>query len=115
MLIAAIAASGCATDSELATMPPLELCARGAGVQQGFNSLRDYWQSAADRGIDCSQYAGAIEQRRASVNAGMASAAAGLQMMQQSQPKPVQEQRTQQTCYLYKSTSPYSSGRMVCN
>lgn len=118
-----VALAGCATQQEIALMPPEELCYRAAGGGSGFTPSADLWQGLRDRGIDCAPYLPYITARKQAEAQGLANAAASWNALQQQQAAQRQQQLLQQqqqqqgnrtvTCRLY--TPPYGNPYTVCN
>lgn len=121
--LCAVALAGCATQQDVALMPPEELCYRAAGGAPGFNSSTMFWQGLRDRNIDCAPYHAYVAARIQADTQGLANAAANWNALQQQQNIQRQQQMLIQqqqqqinrttTCRLY--TPPYGNPYSVCN
>jgi len=115
--------AGCATQQDIALMPPEELCYRAAGGGSGFTPSSDLWQGLRDRGIECTPYLPYIAARKQAEAQGLASAAANWNTLQQQQTLQRQQQMLMQqqqqqinrTTTCRRSTPAYGAPYMVCN
>lgn len=121
--LCAVALTGCATQQDIALMPPEQLCYLANGGGAGFTPSSDFWQGLRDRGIDCAPYLPYIAARKQAEAQGLANAAASWNALQQQQTIQrqqqmliqQQQQQTNRTTTCRQVTPAYGAPYLVCN
>lgn len=111
-LLAAVLA-GCATQQDLALMPPDELCYQSVSGMM-LNSRSDFWQAISDRGIDCEKYQASVATRLESKDKAFANAQQTVQTMKANNQPQQQQNQNQLTCR-QQGGGYYGKPYLVCN